>query len=65
MSAGLGYKLSEHIKVLGNVGLVSIGRIESAKQRDGDWSATPNPNAPQKFDTNLQPVVSLCLSHTF
>ena len=31
MSAGLGYKLSEHIKVLGNVGLVSLGRFEFAK----------------------------------
>ncbi|MBC7146961.1 MAG: hypothetical protein H5U24_16390 [Thioclava marina] len=65
VSAGLGYKLSEHLKVLGNVGLVSLGRFESAKQRDGDWSATPNPNAPHKFDTNLQPVVSLGLSYMF
>ncbi|TNF14842.1 MAG: hypothetical protein EP320_06090 [Rhodobacteraceae bacterium] len=65
MSAGLGYKLSEHLKVLGNVGLVSLGRFESAKQRDVNWSTTPNPNAPHKFDTNLQPVVSLGLSYMF
>jgi opacity protein-like surface antigen len=65
VSAGLGYKLSEHLKVLGNVDLVSLGRFESAKQRDVDWSSTPNPIAPYKFDTNLQPVVSLGLSYSF
>lgn len=51
--------------MLGNVGLVSLDRFEPAKQRDGDWSATPNPNAPHKFDPILKPVVSLGLSYMF
>lgn len=64
ITAGLGYKLTESLKVIANVGLVDIGNFESAKTRL-IGGVTPESISPYKFETKLQPVASLGLSYSF
>lgn len=64
LTAGLGYKLTEQMKVTANVGVVDIGDFESAKIRLMG-GVTPESIAPYKFETKLQPVATLGLSYSF
>jgi opacity protein-like surface antigen len=64
LSAGLGYKLTEKVKLTATAGLVDIGGFESAKERvltNGSTEAI----TPYKFETDLQPELTLGTSFTF
>lgn len=64
IDAGLGYKLTDNIKVIATVGLVDIGNFESDDSRTfvggGDETI-----APYKFETTLQPIAGIGLSYCF
>lgn len=62
--AGLGYRLGEHVKLTGTIGLIDIGDFASGDYRTFS-GIDPEAISPYRFETALQPEFNLGLSFNF